>query len=314
MAPRRTRGSDPMGGNWQTISDYMSLAPLAAMTPEHRRRLSLVAGHFPYAAAELLHEGRDDVGGEWVRVTLLRTPVERTLSFLRQCQRHRPELRDQPLEAIYDDPWYFDRFLRDHQTRVFSMTLDEATAPRTDQILLADFLCSLIPPAAPTEARARIEALVGDGQLIFDTSTPRAVAELERLGVDMAGHKPAYERFRTQPKYWVPEGGMGYLYADAALARPSPVDHERFARALQNLERCAVIGLTEDYTGFIADLNRTCGVECSSEGWLNAGNTAGSKLPKSFLRRIERDHQFDMELYEAARQLVSARRTGADSR
>ncbi len=237
--------------------------------------IGLVAGHLPYAATELLH---DDGNDGPACLTLLREPVERTASFLDQCRRHRPELSDQPLEAIYDDPWYFDRFIHNHQTRVFSMTFAEASAPRTDQVLLAEFLRSLVPASATTEDRARVDALISDGQMIFDERTPLAVAELERLGVDMANHKPAYERFRVQPQYWVPEGGMGYLYADAALTRPSPVDEERLAQALENLDQCAVVGLTDDYPGFIDDLNRTCGAECSSEGWLNAGDTADAPL------------------------------------
>jgi hypothetical protein len=297
-----------MAGTWQNISNYMSFAPLTEMTDEKRRGLALVAGHFPYAATELLVDDGDD---DLLCLTLLREPVERTASFLAQCRRHRPELRDQPLEAIYDNPWYFDRFIQNHQTRVFSMTLAEATAPRTDQTLLANFLRSLIPASAPSGTRARIESLIGDDQIIDDERTSHAVVELERAGVDMAGHKPAYERFRQQPQYWVPEGGMGFLYADAALTRPSPVDEHRFARALENLERCAVVGLTDDYPGFIRDLNRTAGAECSATGWLNAGDTAGRTLSKSFVRRIEQENRFDMELYDAARGLVASRRASA---
>lgn len=68
-------------------------------------------GHFPAFAAEIV--------GATKTVTILRDPVERTISMLKQHQRLRAP--DQTLEAIYADPDVSGKFLDNHQTKVFAM-------------------------------------------------------------------------------------------------------------------------------------------------------------------------------------------------
>jgi len=79
----------------------------------------IVAGHFPLCTADLL-------GGEFTTMTILRDPVERTLSFLRH-QRANAEDRTLPLEAIYERQPRFDWLIHNHMVKMLSLTVDEMT-------------------------------------------------------------------------------------------------------------------------------------------------------------------------------------------
>jgi hypothetical protein len=87
-----------------------SLAYLRALPAERRRRIRVFTGHFPFMATELL--------GEVTTLTLLRDPVERTLSWLRARQRN----HGGKLESIYEDPMLFEMFVHNHQAKLFSFT------------------------------------------------------------------------------------------------------------------------------------------------------------------------------------------------
>jgi hypothetical protein len=104
---------------------HLELSYLLGIAPERRDRIRLYAGHFPYVACEML-------GGGFVTMTLLREPVERTISLLRQFQRTvewigpnhdgEPPPAGRTLEDVYDDATVFDALIHDHQTKIFSMT------------------------------------------------------------------------------------------------------------------------------------------------------------------------------------------------
>jgi len=80
--------------------------------------IRVITGHFPLCTADLL-------GGGFVTLTLLREPVERTLSFLRDRREHELAYRDKPLEEIYDDPFWFNGFAHNHMTKMLSLTAGE---------------------------------------------------------------------------------------------------------------------------------------------------------------------------------------------
>ena len=83
--------------------------------PETRRQMiRAYTGHFPFVASEML-------GLDLVRFTLMRDPVERTISYLKHCQHYHERHRDKRLEEIYEDPFYFPCFIDNHQTKIFSM-------------------------------------------------------------------------------------------------------------------------------------------------------------------------------------------------
>jgi hypothetical protein len=202
------------------LRQHLSIAYLLSLPAERRRRIRLYTGHWPYVAGELL-------GDDLFAFTMLRDPVERTISLLRQ---HRASLRandvpgaaDLTLEAVYEDPMFFEPFVHNHQTRIFSMTRED------------------------------------------------------------------------EPR--------GYLHV-------IDVDDRRLELAKRNLARIDVVGLTEEYPSFVAELSRRSGL--AIEVGRNSNVTrADQKDPvgESFRRRIAADNRFDVELYEHARELVARRR------
>lgn len=82
--------------------------------------IRLLTGHFPVATRELL-------GVPFVTLTVLRHPVERTLSFLRHQaeRRQRGATEDTPLIEIYEDPFRFEAMIQNHMTRTLSLTAEE---------------------------------------------------------------------------------------------------------------------------------------------------------------------------------------------
>tara|TARA_B110000503_G_scaffold43274_1_gene70776 strand:- start:15321 stop:16178 length:858 start_codon:yes stop_codon:yes gene_type:complete len=84
-------------------------------------QLRMVSGHIPYAVRTLLNDS-------YVAMTLLRDPVERTLSYLKHCRRYHIEHQPLELEAIYEDPWFHASFVQNYQTKLFSMSPAEALA------------------------------------------------------------------------------------------------------------------------------------------------------------------------------------------
>ncbi len=67
------------------------------------------------------------LGAQFVTMTVLRDPVERTLSFLRhQAERsQRGATKDTPLVEIYEDPFRFAAMIQNHMVRILSLTPEE---------------------------------------------------------------------------------------------------------------------------------------------------------------------------------------------
>jgi Sulfotransferase family len=83
-------------------------------------QIRLLTGHFPVRTAELL-------GVPFVTMTVLRHPVERTLSFLRHQaeRRQRGATEDTPLVEIYEDPFRFEAMIQNHMVRALSLSPEE---------------------------------------------------------------------------------------------------------------------------------------------------------------------------------------------
>lgn len=99
-----------------------SLDYLTQLAPERRDRIQIYTGHFPFVAVDLLEE-------PLTTITVLRDPVERTLSYLRHCRLHHEQHRGMALEEIYEDPIYFPCFIHNHQAKLFALT--EADGPKS---------------------------------------------------------------------------------------------------------------------------------------------------------------------------------------
>jgi hypothetical protein len=104
---------------------------LTGLPPERRARIRVYTGHFPFVAAEL-------VGLELVTLTILRDPVERTISYLKHCKRYHEEHRELSLEEIYRDEFHFPCFIHNHQAKIFSMTTDDRLESYMDVIEVDD--------------------------------------------------------------------------------------------------------------------------------------------------------------------------------
>jgi hypothetical protein len=105
------------------IRHHLSVSYLLNLPPERHRQIRVYTGHFPYVTSELLE-------GDFTTVTILRDPIERTLSLLRQFRRKvpwvddsapMPPLASRTLEEVYENPFVFEPLVHNHQTKIFSM-------------------------------------------------------------------------------------------------------------------------------------------------------------------------------------------------
>lgn len=118
------------------IRHHLSMSYLVSLPEERRRRIRVYTGHFPYVAAELL-------GGDFTTVTILRDPMERTISLLRQFRRNVPWVNDptrqrpmasRSLDEVYEQPLVFEPLVHNHQTKIFSMRESDAPESYMDLI------------------------------------------------------------------------------------------------------------------------------------------------------------------------------------
>jgi hypothetical protein len=104
-------------GDVRAVTD---VGHLRARLREHGDDLRVITGHFPYCTIAVL-------GGPFTTFTLLRHPVDRTLSLLRRRKLVEPRFQDMELEAIYEDPVLQD-IIRNHMVKMLSLTPDEMGA------------------------------------------------------------------------------------------------------------------------------------------------------------------------------------------
>lgn len=97
-----------------TFTAKTSVRHLRSLPEERWGRVDALTVHMPFFASTVL-------GRPFVTATILRDPVDRTVSHLRNRQRHNPENRDWPLEKIYDDPWVFPMGIHNYQVKVFAL-------------------------------------------------------------------------------------------------------------------------------------------------------------------------------------------------
>jgi hypothetical protein len=112
-----------------TVEATIDVDLLVERFTAHRDEIRVVTGHFPLCTTELL-------GAEFATFTLLREPVERTLSFLRHQRQVAPQFAGASLEEIYADPLCRDGLVRDHMVRMLSLTVEEMTAGALTQVVV----------------------------------------------------------------------------------------------------------------------------------------------------------------------------------
>ena len=101
-----------------TNTSVISLSNLLERWAVRRDEVRLIAGHFSLSTVELLD-------ADFVTLSVLRPPVERTLSYLRHQQKLNAADRERSFEEIYDDPVRYNGLIRNHMTRSFSIGTDE---------------------------------------------------------------------------------------------------------------------------------------------------------------------------------------------
>ena len=107
-------------GDPVTVAPQLVVDVLLERWAVRRDEIRIIAGHLPLCTTQLLD-------ADFRTLTVLREPVERTLSFLRHHRETTPADRDLSLEAIYDDDFRFRSLIRDHMTKMLSLTPAEMT-------------------------------------------------------------------------------------------------------------------------------------------------------------------------------------------
>lgn len=102
------------------VASVISVPRLVQRWQETGGAIDLVAGHFPLCTQELL-------GAEFSTFTILREPVERTLSLIRHHRTRTPASRDKTDEEIYADQFRFHGLIHNHMVKMLSLTAAEMT-------------------------------------------------------------------------------------------------------------------------------------------------------------------------------------------
>jgi len=100
------------------LRPHYDIPYLLELGPTRHARTRAYMGHFPFYVTELLNT-------KPITLTLLRDPVERTISYLKHCKRFHPDHKELKLEQIYADSFYRARFMDNHQTKVFSLRAED---------------------------------------------------------------------------------------------------------------------------------------------------------------------------------------------
>jgi hypothetical protein len=129
-----------------------------------RDRIRVVTGHFPVRASELL-------GDEFITMTVLRDPVERTLSYLRHHRKKTPADAGRALEEIYEDPVRFHGLIRNNMVKMFSLSPEEMVAGDGLMTFVGEFT-----PERIADAKHRLERV---DVLGLDVDFAAFVAELD---------------------------------------------------------------------------------------------------------------------------------------
>lgn len=122
--PTRQTEVDVRAANYEI--EYLLSLPV-----ERKRQIRAYTGHFPFFVTDL-------VQGDFVTITMLRDPVDRVISYLKHAQMHHDRHRDWPLEKIYEDRFYFECFMWNHQVKIFAMTPGDRVSSYMDVIEIDD--------------------------------------------------------------------------------------------------------------------------------------------------------------------------------
>jgi hypothetical protein len=107
-------------GDPADVAPQLFLDVLLERWPQRRDEIRVVTGHFPLCTIDLLD-------AEFTVFTVLRDPVERTLSYLKHHRDTTPADGELSLEEIYEDPARFKPFIENHMVKMLSLKATEMT-------------------------------------------------------------------------------------------------------------------------------------------------------------------------------------------
>ena len=241
------------------VAGYVSISRLLRLSPERRADVRVYTGHFPFVASDLL-----DL--DLVNLTLLRDPVDRTISLLKHFKRVSKLYNSKPLEEIYDDPFVFAHFIENHQTRLFSVTAEDKPEVfgSTMSYWTTASLLGLGKASFDAEAQDGIDrerAIAAAEPSTVDA--PRfEVAKAQLARIDVIGFSEQYDEFIDELRRrfgWWPSGidtkGKANLSreaweASAALRRRIAADNAfdvqlyEYARQLVDRRRSSTLATT----------------------------------------------------------------------
>jgi hypothetical protein len=110
----------PVDGSPTAVAPQLFPHILFERWKARRDEIRVVTGHFPLCTTELLD-------ADFTTFTVLRDPVERTLSYLRHHRDTTPTDSELSLEQIYEDPVRFRSFIDNHMVKMLSMRAEEMT-------------------------------------------------------------------------------------------------------------------------------------------------------------------------------------------
>lgn len=181
---------------------------LLELPATRRAQIRAYTGHFPFVTAALLDP-------ELVTLTMLRDPVERTVSYLKHCKRYDRQFRDMALEEIYEDSFLFPTLIRDHQVKIFAMTSQDKLESYMDVIEIDD---ERMRTARANLEKADIVGLHERYHLFLDQVR-------DRLGWLIKDRSP----WRVSEEDWrVPASFLRRIAADS----PNDLEFYEFAREL----------------------------------------------------------------------------------
>jgi hypothetical protein len=171
------------------VTSVISVDRLLERWRGQRETTRVVTGHFPLCTTDLL-------GDSFTTLTVLRDPVERTLSYLRHHRELTPDHAELSLEAIYSDPFRFHGLIHNQMVKMFSLTPSEMT----DGLLTSvEFTPSRLDRAKERLAQVDVVGVQANFEGFCDALTRRFGWNLGGLThVNRTEHVDVSEAFRTR--------------------------------------------------------------------------------------------------------------------
>lgn len=241
-------GLDRVGDMKAQVLVYVSVRPLLALTPERRAQIRIYSGHFPYVASHVIE---DDV----LTLTLLRDPVDRTISALKHFKRLHDRYRELSLEEIYEDEIVFSYFVDNYQTRIFALKAED----KPDAFSSSRSYDATLD-ALSTDRDPNIVSTADTALIVVDDSR-FALAKQNLAATDVVGLTSAYPDFVEELRRrfgWWPGGldtrGRANVSSETWEATPAlrariiadnayDVEFYRYAEGLVAQQRGALGGL-----------------------------------------------------------------------